>query len=535
MNYEINFNGFSFNFNKGDFILVAGSSASGKTSFLLECEKQLNAIGQKTGFVFQNFDSQIVTDKVWHELAFGLENAGTPRALMERRIAEMASYFGITSWFERETDTLSGGQKQILNLAGTMVLTPDFLLLDEPVSQLDPIAASNFLNTVKKLNRELGTTVIIAEHRLEDIFADATKVLVLDKMLPKFKGSPEEVCTQIFNSKEKEFIEILPAAARVFYQRIQQNQKIQLTQKIPLTIAQGRQWLETLSVKQNNFEPDKENLTKKLLVRAKNISFKYEKNSPFVLHNLSLDIAEGEILAVAGVNGSGKSTLLKILTSILKPLEGKLKIESETKDKIFMLSQNVRNSFTKTTVRAELTECGWNEHDLQKIGSLAQKLESHPYDLSGGEMQKLALIKILLKNPKILLLDEPTKGLDNSFKKELSSTLKKLAQNKMSIVLVCHDLEFCAYTADKVSLLFNGNLVGTDFTRTFFAQNSFYTTPVNRMVRGLWNSSEKTLTETDLCFDAPPTSANSLSPTSSSTSPALPTTQSTDLSTGGTN
>lgn len=512
MNYEINFNGFSFNFNKDDFILVAGRSASGKTSFLLECEKQLNALGQKTGFVFQNFDSQIVTDKVWHELAFGLENAGTPRALMERRIAEMASYFGITSWFERETDTLSGGQKQILNLAGTMVLTPDFLLLDEPVSQLDPIAASNFLNTVKKLNRELGTTVIIAEHRLEDIFADAAKVFVLDKMQPEFMGSPQQVCEQIFNSNKKEFIEILPAAARVFYQKIQQNSKIhqnlkiqqskniQPDEQIPLTIAQGRKWLEALSVKQNSFEQDKENSTRKILAQAKNISFKYEKNGAFVLNDLSLNIEEGMIHAIAGVNGSGKSTLLKILTSILKPFEGKLKIEKEVKDRIFMLSQNVRNSFTKTTVRAELIECGWNQKDLTIPGSLAKKLESHPYDLSGGEMQKLALTKILLKNPKILLLDEPTKGLDNAFKKELSSTLKSLAKNGLSIVLVCHDLEFCAYTADKVSLLFNGTLTGTDFTRSFFARNSFYTTPVNRMVRGLWNSSEKALTEEDICF-----------------------------------
>ncbi len=506
MNYEINFNGFSFNFNKGDFILVAGSSASGKTSFLLECEKQLNALGQKTGFVFQNFDSQIVTDKVWHELAFGLENAGTPRALMERRIAEMASYFGITSWFDRETDTLSGGQKQILNLAGTMVLTPDFLLLDEPVSQLDPIAASSFLNTVKKLNRELGTTVIIAEHRLEDIFADASKVFVLDKMQPKFIGSPQQVCEQIFNSNKKEFIEILPAAARVFYQKIQQNSKIQQSkniqpdEQIPLTIAQGRKWLEALSVKQNSFEQTKENSTRKILAQAKNISFKYEKNGTFVLNELSLNVEEGVIHAIAGVNGSGKSTLLKILTSILKPFEGKLKIEAEAKDRIFMLSQNVRNSFTKTTVRAELIECGWNQKDFTIPESLAQKLESHPYDLSGGEMQKLALTKILLKNPKILLLDEPTKGLDNAFKKELSSTLKSLAKNGMSIVLVCHDLEFCAYTADKVSLLFNGALTGTDFTRSFFAQNSFYTTPVNRMVRGLWNSSEKAITEEDIRF-----------------------------------
>lgn len=502
MNYEINFNGFSFNFSKGDFILIAGSSASGKTSFLLQCEKQLNSLGQKTGFVFQNFDSQIVTDKVWHELAFGLENAGTPRVLMERRIAEMASYFGITSWFERETDTLSGGQKQILNLAGTMVLTPDFLLLDEPVSQLDPIAASNFLNTVKKLNRELGTTVIIAEHRLEDIFADATKVLVLDKMQPKFTGSPQQVCEQIFNSNKKEFIEILPAAARVFYRGFcGSKQNIQPDKKIPLTIAQGRQWLETLFVKQNSFEQNKENSTNKVLARAKNISFKYEKNAPFILHDLSLNIEEGVIHAIAGVNGSGKSTLLKILTSILKPFEGKLKVEEAAKDRIFMLSQNVRNSFTKTTVRAELIECGWNNEDLTIPGSLAQKLESHPYDLSGGEMQKLALTKILLKNPKILLLDEPTKGLDNAFKKELSSTLKSFAKNGMSIVLVCHDLEFCAYTADKVSLLFNGSLAGTDFTRNFFAQNSFYTTPVNRMVRNLWNSSEKAITEEDIYFN----------------------------------
>lgn len=535
MNYKINFNGTDFFVKKGEFVVVCGKSGSGKTTFLLQLENELKKLGQKTGFVFQNFDSQIVTDKVWHELSFALENTAVPRKIMERRVAEMAAYFGISDWLCSKTENLSGGQKQLLNLASTMALNPDFLLLDEPTSQLDPIVASNFLSTVKKINSEFGTTVVICEHRLEELFEKAGRILFLDKMRIFFDEKPQNFCQKILACQKKDLIEFLPTASKII-SRFEKK-----PEKLPLSVAQGRSWILEFLEKGGKLEPENlsllegdENLKNeknhqfdekncpqksKNLVKIKNLSFRYEKTLPWILQELDFCIEEGKIYAIAGANGSGKSTLLKILCSLLKNFRGTVKIEKTARNKIFMLPQNVRNVFTKQTVLEELEECGWKkdensalnenvflsaEKELKKnasltedsilqnaIFSLKENFLHHPYDLSGGEMQKLALAKILLQKPKILLLDEPTKGLDNAFKKEFSLLLKNLARSGISIVLVCHDLEFCAYTADFTGLMFEGRVCGLEKTSDFFEKNIFYTTARNRLLRGFENSTGK--------------------------------------------
>lgn len=524
--FELNFNGQTFTLQKGDFVLVVGKSGSGKTALLLQMEEQLKALGQTTGFVFQNFDSQIVTDKVWHELSFALENTGVGRELMERRVGEMAAYFGISSWLGCKTENLSGGQKQLLNLAGTMALNPQFLLLDEPVSQLDPIAASNFLNTVKKLNRELGLTVVICEHRLEDIFSDADRVIFLDKMKILFDGEPGGFCRTVMASKSQNLSGFLPAAARIFA-RLGSFCKEGGTADIPVSVAEGRRWLfekkdelkeRFLTIKRSpkaKNPPFSESVQGKNCgkqgerespcVKIQKLSFRYEKNSPWILQELNFNLNRSKIYAVVGANGSGKTTLLKILCSLLKPSHGTVKFQKKSaldseKPKVCMLSQNVRNLFVKHTVLEELEDSGWkNDQNLVFDGSgrtltedILQKLIlslrgcflRHPYDLSGGEMQKLALAKILLQKPDILLLDEPTKALDCTVKKDLSQLIKKLAEKGMTVVLVCHDLEFCACTADFTAMLFEGRLAGMDRTEAFFEKNLFYTTAAGRIFRG---------------------------------------------------
>ena len=524
--FELNFNGQTFTLQKGDFVLVVGKSGSGKTALLLQMEEQLKALGQTTGFVFQNFDSQIVTDKVWHELSFALENTGVGRELMERRVGEMAAYFGISSWLGCKTENLSGGQKQLLNLAGTMALNPQFLLLDEPVSQLDPIAASNFLNTVKKLNRELGITVVICEHRLEDVFSDADRVIFLDKMKILFDGEPGGFCRTVMASKSQNLSGFLPAAARIFA-RLGSFCKEGGTADIPVSVAEGRRWLfekkdelkeSFLTIKRSpkaKNPPFSENVQGKNCgkqgerespcVKIQKLSFRYEKNSPWILQELNFNLNRSKIYAVVGANGSGKTTLLKILCSLLKPSHGTVKFQKKSaldseKPKVCMLSQNVRNLFVKHTVLEELEDSGWkNDQNLVFDGSgrtltedILQKLIlslrgcflRHPYDLSGGEMQKLALAKILLQKPDILLLDEPTKALDCTVKKDLSQLIKKLAEKGMTVVLVCHDLEFCACTADFTAMLFEGRLAGMDRTEAFFEKNLFYTTAAGRIFRG---------------------------------------------------
>ena len=486
MEYKIDFNGTELEVKEGDFILLIGKSASGKTTLLNLIEQKLKNAGEKTGFVFQNFDSQIVTDKVWHELAFGMENGGLDQKLMHRRVAELTSYFGITDWLNKDVEFLSGGQKQLLNLASVMALKPDYLLLDEPSSQLDPVAASGFFNTLKKINRELGTTIIMSEHRLEDLFAEAGKVVLLKNRKIAASGTPLETAEKILESKDEKLFEFLPAPCRVAVKAGEKNE-------LPLTVADGRMWFknrvkdgncaegvqdenrpEWSGTPRNSGQPDGESRNAPV-IKIKNLSFKYKKNQDFVLRDLNLEIKKGRIFAIVGANGSGKSTLLKLLCGIEKPSSGKIKLEGS----VCMMSQNVRNIFTEKTVAEEIAKAGLDKKEFEK------KLTIHPYDLSSGEMQKLAFMKAVSKKTDILLLDEPTKGIDNGYKKELAKMLRGLSRTKKTIVIVSHDLEFCASAADYVSMMFEGQLCGSDTVRNFFAENNFYTTACVRMTGGI--------------------------------------------------
>ena len=507
--------GVTLSVEKGEYVVLCGKSGSGKTTLLrhlksvltphgkrsgqiLFCGVSIDEVNQqdqasKIGFVMQNPDDQIVTDKVWHELAFGLESLGCDQKTMRLRVAEMASYFGIQGWFHRNVAELSGGQKQLLNLASIMAMQPEVLILDEPTSQLDPIAASDFLNTVRKINLELGTTILITEHRLEDIYHAADRVIVMDSGKIVANDTPRRVGEQLY-AQNNEMFAALPTPVRVFYGAKARGD-------CPLTVREGRNWLSktfekrTLSAVEPDSEPAMEE-TKNPALKVKEAWFRYEKDSPDVLRGVSFEVPAGSLFAVVGGNGAGKSTALKAVCGICKIYRGRVEIFGKDLKKyrsgelfqncLAMLPQDPKSLFVKKTVREELAEMCREEDKIAQAAALCEieaLMDSHPYDLSGGEQQRAALAKVLLTQPRLLLLDEPTKGLDSFFKQKFAKILRKLRQQGMTIVMVSHDVEFCAEHADLVSMFFDGQILTTDTPHRFFGQNSFYTTAANRMSR----------------------------------------------------
>lgn len=535
--------GVSLEIEQGSYVVICGKSGCGKTTLLRHLKSVLTPHGERTGrvlfegvpleevsqrdqsakigFVMQNPDAQIVTDKVWHELAFGLESLGCDKDSMRFRVAEMASYFGIESWFHKDVRDLSGGQKQLLNLASIMAMRPSALILDEPTSQLDPIAASDFLNTVRKINLELGVTVVLTEHRLEEVFACADKAVVVDQGEIASVGSPREVALSL-HATGNDMMAALPAPLRIFY-GVEAAREVGLgkaspdkaspekaeSPDAPLTVREGRRWLSRVAsddCAQRDAIPADAPLdaVEHPALSLKEVWFRYDRDLPDVLRGASLDVAPGSILAIMGGNGAGKSTLLRVACGISKPYRGTVRVFGrKLKDwkagSLFdgclaLLPQDPQNLFVKKTVREDLAEMLASsrlpeadralriEHviDVTDIESL---LDKHPFDLSGGEQQRAALAKVLLTEPKILLLDEPTKGIDAFFKRQLASVLDDLEREGVAIVMVSHDIEFCARYADTVAMMFDGEIVAQSTPRTFFSSNSFYTTAANRMSR----------------------------------------------------
>lgn len=521
--------------NDGEFVVLCGKSGCGKSTLLRHLKSVLKPHGvlsgeiifhgqtleevdlrtqsSEIGFVLQNPDNQIVTDKVWHELAFGLESLGYDTPTIRLRVAEMASYFGIQAWFRRNVNELSGGQKQLLNLASIMAMHPSVLILDEPTSQLDPIAASDFLETVRKINRDLGTTVIMTEHRLEDIFPAADKVVVMDEGKIIAHGTPRAIGRELRGMKHDMFLS-MPAPMQIYA-------GVDTDLPCPLTVREGRQWLSELAEDKTITEPtiplevdyykNEENV-----IELKDVWFRYERDLPDVVRDLSMQVKKGEFYALVGGNGTGKTTTLSLISGINRPYRGRVFLEGKEVRKysdkelfrgfLGVLPQNPQSLFVKKTVELDLYEMigGSKEKknaeydsDMKKktaVEGMAQLvhidhlMSQHPYDLSGGEQQRLALAKIMLLRPRILLMDEPTKGLDNHFKRELGDILKKLQEHGVTIVMVSHDVEFCALYADRCGLFFEGNIVTSNTPRAFFSGNSFYTTSANRLSRHLFNN-----------------------------------------------
>lgn len=511
--------------NEGEFIVVCGLSGCGKSTLLKMFKRELAPYGERSGevlyrgtlleeldahvscgeigYVLQSPEQQIVTDKVWHELTFGMENLGFDRDLMRLRAGETASYFGIQNLFRRDTATLSGGQKQLLNLASVMAMSPRVLLLDEPTSQLDPIAAGEFITTLKKLNQELGLTVVLIEHRLEEVMPLADRVLVMKEGRIDMYDTPDKVC---MNMQDDRLCRAFPAAVQLFH-------GLGAEGKCPMTVGEGRTFLErNYTIKYRGKVPvQKENgkqvhaaslNEKHPALSLENVWFRYEKDGADILRGVSLEVRKGELFGIVGGNGSGKTTTLAVMAGLKKPYRGTVRLDGKKiasfrpqelyRRRLAVLVQNPQSVFLHNTVRADLEEMCEALHDTkektaQKLAEVARKINiehlfgKHPYDLSGGEQQLCAIAKVLLSEPEILLLDEPTKGIDAAGKQMLAHILRQLRTEGVTMVMVTHDVEFAAENADRCGLFFDGEILAAAPSVEFFGGNHFYTTAACRM------------------------------------------------------
>ena len=489
---------------KGEYVVLCGPSGCGKTTLLRHAKPGLLPVGAKAGetfykekplsqlpeltaaaeigFVQQNPDNQIVTDFVWHELAFGLENMALSVPVIRRRVAEMAAFFGMEPWFRSKTTELSGGQKQLMNLASALAMGPKLLILDEPTSMLDPLAARNLLATVQRINRELGVAILLTEHRLDEVFPAADRVVTMDRGRILSDGAPAEIARQLSGSAEKSRIYFgLPAAVRIF-------SELEQTDDLPLTVRDGRRRLEQLlPITEETSVPETAKVEKEAkrpaVLEGKELWFRYTEKGKDILRGTDVTLHQGELLCLLGGNGAGKTTLMQALAGFRKPYRGKVKLAKG--QRLCMLPQNARSLFVADTVEKELLDSA--EQDKAKAVQMAEKLEltpllaRHPYDLSGGEIQRLAVGKLLLREATVLLLDEPTKGLDAYAKAELAKLLQELCREGTSILIVTHDVEFAARYATRCALMFDGLLLSEGEPHDFFAGNRFYTTDANRI------------------------------------------------------
>ena len=526
-------NNINFSIDEGDFVLICGESGCGKSTLLRHLKPELSPHGQvsgdiyyysqkindysskqlasEIGYVLQNPDSQIVTDKVWHELAFGLENMGLDTQSIRLRVAEMASFFGIQGWFRKNVNDLSGGQKQLLNLASIMAMQPKILILDEPTSQLDPIAAKDFIDTLVRINKELSTTIIMTEHNLEDIYSVCDKVIVMEDGKVICNDTNYKVADILSGDKNHKMFKSLPTPSKIYNQL---NGYLEGANKSPLTVKDCRQWLndsmdEVTITKLDDTETEIniDEKDREIAIELKDVYFQYNKISEPTIRDLSFKVYKGEIYSILGGNGTGKSTTLSLVARQRKPQRGKIFInniemkkynnKSLYENNLALLPQNPQSLFVFETVREDLEEVlilknkdrEYIDKEVKRVSKLLDiehLLEHHPYDLSGGELQRAGMAKVMLLNPKIILLDEPTKGLDAYCKEEIGKMLLKLRDTGVTIVVVSHDIEFSARYSDRCAMFFDGSIVSEGTPKEFFLGNNFYTTVSNRIARNIF-------------------------------------------------
>lgn len=441
--------------NKGDFVLVMGKTGSGKSTLLSLINPAVSPYGRREGkaevnsksigYVAQSPENTFVSAQVRGELAFSLENIKADNNTIALKIGEIASFFNLTELLDREISTLSGGEKAAVSIAAAMINDADAIILDEPTSQLDSKASFELINILKRLNSELGVTVIMSSHQSDGIIDACDKLMVLDRGKCIFYDKPENVNDSV--------LPFYPLSARLFDSH-------------PLTVKEAVKYAPSLCEK-----PCEKQAISREIVRLKNITFAYGKNTPDVLDRLNFSAYEGKIHCVIGSNGSGKTTLLKVIAGIKKPYSGKVKIDG----KIAYLPQNPRYLFTKDTVGEEI------DPDSAKAFGLDEHMTQHPYDLSVGQMQKLALAILFKQDFDILLLDEPTKALDVFNKNDLAVFLKNLGK---TVIMVSHDLDFVGDTADFVSFLSDGVITIAGERRQVLSSLNFYTTQLRRITKG---------------------------------------------------
>ncbi len=558
----------------GDFVLLCGPSGCGKTTLLTNLKKELMPAGRRSGeikfngtriqdlddlssacdigYLFQNPDSQIVTDTVIQEIAFPLENIGLPTEEIRNRISEIVAFFGINDILHKNVNELSGGQKQLVNLCSLLVLRPEVLLLDEPMSQLDPIASYEFLSIVRRLNEEFSITVIMSEHKADSIFPFIDKAVFLKEGKIEFVDNAHNICSEVID--DEIFENYLPVVTKI-YNSLSAKYPSLIKLNTPLSIREGRRCLNTIrddlikiSDGANNSDNSSStnlhltskkyhseeksgildkisfNRNKDALIRMNGIYFAYEKEN-LILKNVDFDLNDGDFVSLIGGNGVGKSTFLQLLVGILKPIKGKVKYRKGLK--LAYVHQNPMIHFSKDNVREEFLESiiesnllnganiEFNRESYEKLLKLSAEefiesdllnglkfdsidfkfkelieffgisdlIDKHPYDCSGGEQQKIVIVKALLQNADVLILDEPTKGLDPISSKALAEILNSLRDNGLTILMTSHDLDFVANNCKRCLMLFDKDIQIDDDPKVIFAENNFYTTFVNRMVK----------------------------------------------------
>lgn len=496
--------------NHGDFHVVFGPSGSGKTTLLKVIQRGLLKNGDITGdvtlngqlmqdlstreivqtiaYVQQNPNEQIIFEDVIQELTFALENLAVASDEIELKIAEIVNFFGMQSWLHEKTSNLSGGQKQLLNLASVLITNPKILLLDEPTSQLDPLAAKEFIDLLKRINDELGTTIIIVEHRLELLFPLASHMTLMQKGRVEISCEKHDIVDYLTVHSHL-LKQVLPPALLLAYD-LQQSAR-------PFTVREGIQMLQQLDIEdtvQQNIVKTEE---KTVVFEMKNCSFRYSRKAVDMIKNVNLTLNKGTITTIFGNNGSGKTTLLKLMSGQKQAYKGSMTLNGEKVKKVASLSQTIAALpqdptvlFLEKTVEADFkVYCKRLKITEKRMDEVIEEfdihsfLQRHPDDLSGGELQKIALAKLLLNTPEILLLDEPTKGLDAFSKNKLAEILLSLKAKGLTLVIVSHDLEFSAKIADGCTLFFDGRLLQVEETHQFFNKTSFYTPTVTRLAK----------------------------------------------------
>lgn len=558
----------------GDFVLLCGPSGCGKTTLLTNLKKELMPAGRRSGeikfngtriqdlddissacdigYLFQNPDSQIVTDTVIQEIAFPLENIGIPSEEIRNRISEIVAFFGMNDILHKNVNELSGGQKQLVNLCSLLVLRPKVLLLDEPMSQLDPIASYEFLSIVRRLNEEFSITVIMSEHKADSIFPFIDKAVFLKNGRIEFVDNAHKICREVID--DEIFENYLPAVTKI-YNSLSAKYPSLSKLNTPLSIREGRRCLSTIHddlIKISSSDDDCDNLgfsnlhhinkkyhsnekssildrlslnkNRNSLIQMRGIYFAYEKGH-LILKNVDFDIGRGEFVSLIGGNGVGKSTFLQILVGILKPIKGKAKYKKGIN--LAYVHQNPMIHFSKDNVKEEFLESimesgllngndinfsretydnllkmsneefiesdvlnslefdsiNFRFKDLIEFFDICDLIDKHPYDCSGGEQQKIVIVKALLQNAEVLILDEPTKGLDPISSKTLSNILNSLVDNGLTVLMTSHDLDFVANNCRRCLMLFDKDIQIDDDPKVIFAENNFYTTFTNRMVK----------------------------------------------------
>lgn len=492
---------------QGEILLVMGRSGSGKSTlakcisgsaphfyggtiegsiringkFLEKMEHSDRA--QEITMVFQDPERQLIMNKVHREIAFGLENVGVDENKIKRRVFEAMQFANILGLAYRDINTLSGGEKQKVAITSAIAYLPKCIILDEPTSQLDPAAAEEVVSLVKKINEELGITIIIIEQRVNKWFD------VVDKIAFMKAG------TMSFYNNKKEFYLKSAVEEENFLPDYLRLTKILGIKEVPENLKQARNLLNVVEFNRPKVIPEK---SSNKIIEINKVNCNYDGVK--AVNNVSLTLVKGEFLGVMGANGAGKSTLIKAIMG-LKEYQGSIRIKDyEVKDKSLKLlartigyvSQNPNDYISKRTVYEEV-KFTLDNHDIKDYETIIENTlkgldiydlkDKNPRDLSGGQKQRVAIASILVLSPEVLLLDEPTRGLDLELKNKLGNTLRSLSEKGTTIIVITHDVDFTSNFCNKFALMFNGEIVSEGNREEVLSDGIYYSSTVNKLLR----------------------------------------------------